>query len=299
MTATLETIAETVLRERLGPPAIVVVGDVVRLRDNLQWFEQRPLFGRCIVNTRSRAQASVLTARLESLGAEVAELPTIEIVPAGNDSELGLLVKGNLDYDWILFASPNGVRAFFDLVLKAHGDIRALGRARIGCIGPGTTAAVESYCVKASVTAKEAVAEGLIAALKPIGPWKGRRVLLPRAEQARDVLPRTLGEWGADVTVLPAYRTIAPAATIDPDPIERIKTGTYDLITFSSSSTVHNFAALLSTEGPAGLNVPLRAASIGPVTSATLRDYGVKPLVEAAQHTIPGLAHAIREYFAG
>ena len=132
-----------------------------------------------------------------------------------------------------------------------------------------------------------------------MGPWKGRRVLLPRAEQARAVLPRTLGEWGADVTVLPAYRTVAPAATIDPDPIERIRTGSYDLITFSSSSTVHNFAALLGEKGTATLAAPLKAASIGPVTSATLRDYGVEPQVEAARHTIPGLAHAIREYFAG
>lgn len=297
VTGTLRTIADVVKREGIGPPAITVVGEVVGLREGLRWFEQRPLFGKSIVNTRSRSQASALTTRLAALGAEVVELPTIEIVPAGEDSDLGDLVKSTMDYDWILFTSPNGVHAFFDLLLKAQGDVRALGRACIGSIGPGTTAAIEAYHVKPTVTAGKAVAEGLMEALRPMGPWESRHVLLPRAEKARDVLPDALRRWGAQVEVVTAYRTVAPTTT-DPDLLERVKTGTYDLITFSSSSTVHNFVALLGEGGLAALAAPLKAASIGPVTSATLRDYGVEPLVEAPRHTIPGLTQALLEYLA-
>lgn len=299
VTGTLVSIVENVKRAGIRPPAITVIGDVVSLRENLQWFENKPLFGKRIINTRTRSQASELSGLLVELGAEIIEMPTIEIqaaVKKGGSLERAVGRVGT--YDWLVFTSPNGVDAFFNILLDKSGDVRALGKARIASIGPGTTAAIGKYRVHVDCTAKDAVAEGLVASLKDFAPWKGRTVLLPRAEKARDVLPRALAAWGAKVTVVPAYRTVRPRKeAADASAVDFVINGHYDLITFSSSSTFENFMMFFDKKEFARIASGLRAASIGPVTSASIKAAGIMPVVEAREHTIPGLVKAIKEYF--
>ena len=294
---TLQTIVENVTVAGIKPPAITIVGDVVNLRDRLQWFENRPLFGKRIITTRSRTQASNLAGQLSELGAEVIELPTIEIVPVTeHESQLATEIN-NLDkYNWIVFTSPNGVDAFFDMVLSVKGDVRAIGNARIASIGPGTTAAIKKYHIKTDITAQESMADGLVESLKTIPSWNDVTVMIPRAEKARDILPDALTAWGAKVTAVTAYKNIPPRQT-DPAILDDIRGNHYDLITFSSSSTFENFVNLFSNDEFQKIAPTLKAASIGPITTATIHKSGIKPLVEAGTHTIPGLISAIQEYF--
>lgn len=297
VTGTLGTIVDIAAGEGIKPPSIIIVGDVVELREQLAWVEDKPLWGKRVINTRSRAQASALSVRLSQLGAEVIDLPTIEVVAEGAGSQLEHEVDRAAEFDWIIFTSPNGVEAFFDLLLQRTGDVRSIGNARIACIGPGTAKAVNAYHVSDALTAGKAVAEGLIEDLEKQGPWEDVKVLIPRAEQARDLLPDTLREWGADLTVVTAYRTVRPSKA-DKELLDSIVTGDYDIITFSSSSTFINLVALLGEERFRKARGTLRGASIGPVTSATMREQGVDPLTEAIECTIPGLVRAIEEILA-
>jgi len=297
VTGTLDSIVDIVNKASVKPPAIIVVGEVVGLRERLSWFEKRPLFGKRIINTRARAQASALSQRLAALGAEMLELPTIEIVPAGSGSTLAEEIADITKYEWIIFTSPNGVETFFDLFFARHGDIRALGKVRFASIGPAGTAALEKYHLQVDVTAEEAVAEGLLRSLRGAVPsWKDMRVLLPRAKKARDILPETLTAWGASVTVATAYTAHRPQES-DRAVIESVLRKEYDLITFSSSSTFENFCALFTGEEFSQVASSLRAASIGPITSATIRSHGIVPLVEARTYTIAGLVAAIEGFF--
>jgi uroporphyrinogen III methyltransferase/synthase len=293
---TLETIVELVTQAGIRPPAITIVGEVVSLRPTLKWFENRPLFGKRIINTRSRSQASALTRRLIDLGADVSELPTIDIDPVGENSDLAKELAAIDKFAWAIFTSPNAVDIFFKLFIKIQGDIRNLGKVRIASIGPGTTLAIEKYRVKAEITAKESVAEGLLQSLKSIPSWKNVSVLLPRASEARDILPDTLSSWGAVVKVAPAYTTIKPRNP-DREITDKILNGEYDCITFSSSSTFENFVALFTEEEFSRISSSLKAVSIGPVTSSTIKRHGISPVMEASVHTIPGLVAAIEEYF--
>jgi uroporphyrinogen III methyltransferase/synthase len=296
VTGTLATIVDIVRKKGIQPPAITVVGKVVSLRQKFEWFEKRPLFGKRIVNTRTRTQASELSVRLREMGADVIEMPTIEITHAKKGSRLDREIEQIGKYDWIVFTSPNGVESFFNRLVQNNGDVRALCKAKIASIGPGTTSALWKYWVKADCTAKDSVAEGLVRALKPLGPWKGRKVLLPRSHDARDVLPDALRTWGARVTVVSAYTTAKPSNP-DDKVIDSVKNGEYDLITFSSSSTFENFVSFFNKQEFESVASSLKAASIGPVTSDAIRAAGITPLVEARQHTIPGLVNAIKEYF--
>ena len=297
VTGTLKNIVDVVRQKALKPPCIIVVGEVVSVRKRLNWFETLPLFGKRIINTRSRAQASELSQKLLDLGASVTELPTIETVPVGANSPLAHEMSRLNNYDWILFTSPNGVRYFFDLLLKIKGDVRAIGNVKIGSIGPGTTKEIEQYCLSPKVTAKDAVAEGLIQVLKGAENWKGLNMLIPRAEKARDILPQTLKKWGANVNVITAYRTIKPEGA-DSEAIKQVVNNDYDLITFSSSSTFENFVELIGVKRFCKIRKMLNAASIGPVTTESLRKQGIKPKIEAKEHTIQGLVNSIREYLS-
>ncbi|MDG5815164.1 uroporphyrinogen-III C-methyltransferase [Chitinispirillales bacterium ANBcel5] len=296
VTATLDTIASEAVAAGITPPAVIVIGDVVKLRSQIAWFEKKPLFGRTIINTRSREQASVLTSKLKELGANVIELPTIRIVPYGAGSELECAIEMIAAFDWLIFTSPNGVRSFFDLLIQQYKDIRHIGGVKIACIGPATADALKKYSIAATVVAKEAVAEGLINELeRACEGWNGKRVMIPRAEVARDVLPLTLKNWGAEVTVVPAYRTVPPEKH-DKAILDRIRDDNYDLVTFSSSSTFRNFLDLFGSSEHQILKT-LRGASIGPVTSTTMKEFGVCPVLEATEHTIKGLVSAMKEYF--
>ncbi len=267
--------AEVVIK----PPSAIVVGPVAAL--DFGWFETRPLFGRRIVVTRAREQASDLRARLEELGAEVIELPSIAIAP------LEFAVPDLHGYSWLVFTSANGVHHFFDRALAAKGlDARALAGVRIAAIGPGTAAALADRGVGADLLPEHFVAESLLEAF-PAPATPGERVLLARAETARDVLPEGLGAAGYAVDVLAVYRT--ETATPSPAALEQVRTGGVDAVTFTSSSTVTNFVDLvgpLPAPGPA-------VVSIGPITSATAVEHGLSVTTEADPHTIDALVDAI------
>ena len=273
--ATLATIAGA----GVEAPAAIVVGAVAGL--DLAWFESRPLFGRRVVVTRAREQASGLRARLERLGAEVVELPAIEIDP------IAVTVPDLDAFAWLVLTSANGVATLFDRGLVASGrDARALAGVRVAAIGPGTAAALAARGIRADLVPERFVAEALLDAFPPPS-GSGARVLLARAEQARDALPKGLEEKGYAVDVLATYRTVA--ATPDPDAVARVSRGDVDAITFTSSSTVTNLCDLLGTlPDPQPL-----VASIGPVTSKTALERGLRVDVEAEEHTIDGLVDAL------
>ena len=271
----------------IEPPVVAVFGDVVSYRQRLKWFEDRPLFGRRIVVTRTRQQAGILSARLRSLGADVAELPTIKIVPPENLMEFGELVRDSFQYDWVVFTSPNGVTAFFDLYFKIYDDARSLGNARIAAIGPGTAKRVKDFHLAVDLQPEESVAERLVEAFQQHESVENLRFLLVRAANARDVLPKRLTQLGAIVDEAIAYRTVPENDDIT-GARKRFTDEGADLITFTSSSTVENFLAL-KFPWPKGI----KTASIGPITSGTMQQAGLEVDVEATQHDIDGLVEAI------
>ena len=286
----LDTIAAKVAETGFSAPAIAVFGEVVQLRETLNWFESRPLFGLRTVVTRTRSQAGVLSSALRVLGADVWEIPTIRIEEPANLLEFGQLVQDSHGYDWILFTSPNGVDAFFRLYYKLYDDARDIGAARIAAIGPATAARVRDFHLKVDLQPPEYVAESILKEFQAAGSIENLRFLMVRPEQARDFLTRELSRLGAIVDEAIAYRTVPE--TVDPTGgIERFRAEGADLITFTSSSTVENFLALKLPWPDA-----LKTASIGPVTSKTMRALGLKVDIEAHRHDIPGLVDAIRKH---
>ena len=292
LTGTLSDIAQKAVAKTFEAPAVAVFGDVVSLRDTLNWYEKRPLLGKRIVVTRTRKQASVLSNKLRALGAHVIELPTIRIEPPTNLREFAELVQDAHIYDWIVFTSANGVEAFFDIFFKLYDDAREIGGARIAAIGPATAQRVKDFHLHVDLQPEEFVAEAVVREFKKQGSIENERILVVRAEKARDVLPKELSAAGAIVDEAFAYRTVPE--TRDTSGAQRqLAQGGADLITFTSSSTVENFLAL-------GLPWPkgMRIASIGPITSKTVRDQGLEVDVEARRHDIDGLVEAISEFFA-
>jgi uroporphyrinogen III methyltransferase/synthase len=275
--ATLGTIAD----EPVRPPSTIVIGDVVR--DRLDWYESRPLFGLEVVVTRTRAQASELARRLAVAGAGVVELPAIEVVdPEDGGAALRDALAAVDRYDWLVLTSPNGARRTLD----ALGDVRRLAGVRVAVIGTGTAAAVRERFVEPDLVPERFVAESLLEAMPP-PPRAGARVLVSRAEVARDVLPDGLRAAGWEVDVVDAYRTVR--ATAEPDALDRVARA--DVITFTSSSTVTNFLAVAGAE-----RVPPVVACIGPITARTAREAGLHVHVEAEEHSIEGLASAIETW---
>jgi uroporphyrinogen III methyltransferase/synthase len=292
LTGTLSDIAQKAVANSFEAPAVVVFGDVVSLRDTLNWYEKRPLLGKRIVVTRTRKQASALSNKLRALGAHVIELPTIRIEPPANLREFAELVQDAHIYDWIVFTSANGVEAFFDIFFKLYDDAREIGGVRIAAIGPATAQRVKDFHLHVDLQPEEFVAEAVVREFKKQGSIENERILVVRAETARDVLPKELSAAGAIVDEASAYRTVPE--TRDTSGAQRqLAQGGADLITFTSSSTVENFLAL-------GLPWPkgMRIASIGPITSKTVRDHGLNVDIEARRHDIDGLVQAISELFA-
>lgn len=281
VTGTLGDLAAQMAQAALKPPALIIVGEVVRLRDKLDWFERLPLFGQTIVITRAREQAGALAARLAELGGNVVEIPTIEIQPASDWKPLDAAISRLESFDWLIFTSANGVRFFMQRLDASQRDLRGL-RARICAIGPATAAAVAALHLKVDLMPAEYVAESVVAAFEKI-PLEGARVLLPRAAVARDLIPEELEKLGARVQVVEAYRTVKPEHVSWPESSHP------DWVVFTSSSTVENFHALFGAERLKGV----RVASIGPVTSVTARRLGIEVSVEPEEHTIPALAQAI------
>jgi uroporphyrinogen III methyltransferase/synthase len=287
LAGTLATLPGMIHEQALRPPATIIIGDVVRLREKLNWYERLPLFGRRIVVTRARGQAEALGSRLRSLGAAVVELPTISFEPAADYAPLDCAIARLAEYDWLIFTSANGVRFFLDRLDRSTADLRSL-RARICAIGPATRRVIEALHVKVDLMGEEYVAESLMEALAA-HDLEGRRVLIPRAAVARDLLPAELARRGAKVDVVEAYRTVVPkeAFTQAREIFELGKKP--DWITFTSSSTVQNLLKLIPPQALAGVKV----ASIGPVTSASARQLGISVTAEAPRYTIDGLVESI------
>jgi uroporphyrinogen III methyltransferase/synthase len=292
LVGTLENIAQKVMEKGFEAPAVAVFGDVVNLREDLNWFGDRPLSGKRIVVTRTRKQAGALTEQLRDLGADVIELPTIRIEPPTDLRAFAELVQDAHAYDWIVFTSPNGVNAFFDLFYKLYDDAREIGAARIAAIGPATAQRLKDFHLHVDLQPEEFVAESLVREFRKEGGIENLRVLVARAEKARDLLPKELSALGAIVDEGFAYRTV-PETRDDIGARRRLLEEGADLITFTSSSTVENFLAL-ELPWPAKMQV----ASIGPITSKTARDRGLDVAIEARRHDIPGLIEAIRKFFA-
>ncbi|MDO9556396.1 MAG: uroporphyrinogen-III C-methyltransferase [Coriobacteriia bacterium] len=291
ITGTLEDIVAKVQAAGFKAPAITVVGEVVKLREKLAWFETRPLFGKTVVVTRSRAQASALSSELRDLGAEVLEFPTIEIVEPESFEPVDSAIR-NLDvYHWLILTSVNGVERFFDRLEYADKDGRALHGLRIAAIGPATAAACMDRGIRPDFVPEEYRAEGVLEGLCERGAGKDTRILLARALEAREVLPEKLAERGALVDVVPVYRTVRGAG--DPTVAERIAAGGVDIVTFTSSSTVRNFIDLTDGIDLADALGDTLVASIGPITTDTARELGLTVGVEAEEYTIPGLIEAV------
>ncbi len=287
----LDTIAKIVEENNFTAPAVAVIGDVVSLRESLAWFEKRPLFGRRIVVTRTRKQAGGFSTILRDAGADVIELPTIRIEPPKDLLEFGQLVQDAHTYDWIVFTSPNGVEAFFEMFYKIYDDAREIGGARIAAIGSTTAQRVKDFHLKVDLQPEEAVAESVVRAFKKQGSIENERILLAQAEVTRDVLAKELSAMGAIVDVAIAYRTVPETGDVSGGSA-RFKAEGADLITFTSASTVENFMALRLPMPPG-----LKTASIGPITSKAMRDLGLNVDVEARQHDTQGLAQAILKFF--
>jgi uroporphyrinogen III methyltransferase / synthase len=293
---TLENIAERVEAAQLKPPAITVVGEVVQLRSELNWFEARPLFGRRIVITRAREQASEFKALLGALGAECIEFPTIEIAPPPSWEPLDSAIDRLSRYDWAIFTSVNGVRCFMERLWAAGRDLRHLGGIKLAAIGPKTAEALEKSGLRPDLVPKEYKAEALLEGLSGERA-AGKRFLMPRAMVARDVLPDTLRQWGAEVDVVPAYETVLPSARSS-EILARFHKGTIDCVTFTSSSTVSNFFSLFDrAEILAHLN-RITIASIGPITTQTAEGYGLKVNIQPSDYTIQALSEAICKHFS-
>src|SRR5216110_2957571 len=292
LTGTLSDIAQKAATNSFAAPAVAIFGEVVMLRDKLNWYEKRPLLGKRIVVTRTRKQASVLSSKLRSLGADIIELPTIRIGPPTDLREFAELVQDAHMYDWIVFTSANGVEAFFNIFFKLYDDTREIGGARIAAIGPATAQRVKDFHLHVDLQPKEFVAEAIVKEFRKQGGIENLRVLLVRAEKARDTLPKELSALGAIMDEAFAYRTV-PETRDTSGARRHLAEDGADLITFTSSSTVENFLAL-------GLPWPrgMRIASIGPITSKTVRDHGLNVDVEARRHDIDGLVQAVRELFA-
>lgn len=282
---TLATLPRLIEEHGMKPPSTIIVGEVARLHAKLNWFERLPLFGKRIVVTRPRAQASGMSQMLRELGAQPIEFPVIQIGPAEDYGPLDRAIRKLEDYDWLVFTSANGVRAFFERVDLSVRDLRGL-RARLAAIGPATREVLERAHLKVDEVGDEYVAESLAAS---IGKHSiaGASVLLVRAAAARAFLPEWLRERGAKVEVVEAYRTSA-APNLE-ERARELESHPPDWITFTSSSTVDAFFSAVDA-GKLGAS---RLASIGPVTSATLGKNGLAAAVEASEHTVEGMLRAI------
>lgn len=293
VTGTLEDILDKVSEAGITAPAVIVVGEVVRLREKFKWFEDKPLFGKRILVTRTREQASKLTELLEDLGAEVLEIPLIKIVPLINEEVL-LSLKKIEDYDWIVFTSENGVKILMETLFRLGKDVRALGRAKLAVIGKATEEALKRWGLQADLVPENTFTqEGLLEAFSKV-KVEGKTFLIPRAKEAREVLPEKLRAMGGKVEVLPIYETIFPV-----DSEEKIREALIsgvDVITFTSSSMVRNFFKTIERSYIKDLDKVV-FASIGPITSQELTKHGITPTIEAKFSTIEGLVEAIKEFF--
>ena len=292
ITGTLANIADIAKTEKFKAPAVGVIGDIINEMKNIEWYEKRPLKGKRIVVTRSQEQAPELVNRLSELGADVIELPVLRICDPVEKREFAECVVNVHTYDWLVFSSTNGVRRFFDAFFATYKDARSIGGVRIAAVGPGTQKAIEAYHFAVDLIPERHIAEGLLEAFENDHHIDSQTVLWVRPENARPVLAEGLAKQHAIVDECIAYR-IEPEKDDPTGAADRLAEGGADMITFTSSSTAKYFHDL-------GLPWPedCVAASIGPITTAKLKELGRDDIVEAEEHNIEGLVKAILEKLA-
>lgn len=293
VTGTLKNILERVKEEGITAPAIIVVGEVVKLREIFNWFETKPLFGKKIIVTRTREQASKLVEKLEELGAICYEIPTIKIEPVV-DENWDEVIEKLPTYDWIVFTSENGVKFFLKKLWEKGKDLRIIGNSKIAVIGTSTKSFLENLGIKPDLMPeKEFTQEGLVSAFSYLN-LEGSNILIPRAKEAREILSQKLKERGAKVDILPVYET--KICEDSREELKKVLEEGVDILTFTSSSTVKNFFKLVEGIKKDYLKNVI-FASIGPITSATLRSFGYEPHIEAKEYTIEGLVKAIENFY--
>jgi len=295
VTGTLDTIVQQADEAGMKAPAIIIVGDVVSLRQTMKWFENRSLMGKKIVVTRAREQASDLTRLLSDLGADCLECPTIQVQPPDDFKLLDMALKNLSSYDWLIFTSVNGVKFFFERLFAKGMDVRALHNLETATIGPATAKKLLSFGLNSDIIPETYRAESIIEAFgkKEIS---GKKILLPRAEEARPILPIELRKMGVVVDEITAYCTkkVPDSANLL---LKKLQENKIDLITFTSSSTVKNFRELLPSESLRTLMSGVTIASIGPITAETAKKSGFYVHIVAKSFTIEGLCEAICEYY--
>ncbi len=294
---TLSTISDVVREQQFSAPAVAVIGEVVTLRQRLNWFERLPLHGQRIVVTRTRKQASQLSDRLARLGADVMEIPTIRVTRPSDGELLKDALLGLHSYDWIVFTSPNGVTEFFSYFFELFEDIRDFGGMKIATIGPATTRKLAEYRLKVDVTPKEYLSSRLVEAMTEHESLENLKVLLMRAEKANPELPRALESEGAIVDDVACYRTVIETA--DPTgAATRFQEIGADWITFTSASTAENFHERFNLPQVQEQFPGTKLVSIGPETSKAVRHAGSEPTVEAETHTIDGMIEALKQHIS-
>jgi uroporphyrinogen III methyltransferase/synthase len=290
---TLTDLPQRVAEAKLAPPALTIVGQVVSLREKLNWFETRPLFGQTVVVTRTRQQASGLSNRLSALGARVIEAPTIELHRPDEFSAVNQALEQIGDYDWLVFTSANGVSFTRDRLLEMGSDARALAGVKVAAIGDATARAIrDQLCVRVDLCPESFVAEALADALAAAGQVKGNKFLLLRADIARPLLRQRLEQAGAAAVRDVAVYETRPAAALPQPLLDALDEGEVTWVTFTSSSTATHFAALLGPDYRDRLK-GVKVASIGPITTATLKDLGLEPTIQAETFNIEGLVQVI------
>ena len=289
ITGTLGTIVGLAQARRFSPPAILVVGKVVELRDTLNWFEKTPLFGKGIVITRPERQADDLACLLTAEGAHPIAFPTIKIVPPISWQELDAAIDKLPTYDWLIFTSANGVQFFFQRLREKQKDIRDLKGIKICCIGPATALQIENKGIKVDLIPEQFIAEGILQSFAGMD-LKGKKILIPRAAKARDVLPEGLKKLGVEVDVVTTYQTVNSGNKKE-EFDSMIYDNKVDVITFTSSSTVTNFVEIMGRDFklPANINV----ACIGPVTAETAKKAGFKIDINQSEYTMAGLVQSL------
>lgn len=288
---TLQSIESEVQRAGLKSPALIIVGEVVRLRERLRWFDNRPLWGQTVVVTRARQQASSLVEGLQRLGARVVQCPSIRVEPLAQTPVLDAEIARLNRFDWLVFTSTNGVEVFWDKLRAARLDARALSGARIAAIGPATLEALQARGIAPDFVPESSISESVAAGLLEHGAGNGR-VLVLRAREGREVLESDLRAGGAQVVVAPLYETL-PDDSNAPQTRELMERGEVNWVTFTSSSTVKNFVDALGSEFVAAHRAGFRIAAIGPVTAQTAREHGLLPDVVAGEASVESLAAAL------
>ena len=299
--ATLEEIAELVNRPDHRETAVLVVGPVTALRPHLRWYDIRPLFGLRVVVTRPQAQAAELVTRLEQLGADTIEVPTIQIMEPWDPAPLDLACAQVGEFDWVVFTSANAVSHFMRHLLAGPGDVRDLKGVRLCAVGPATAETLSQYGIRIDLVPEEYRAEAVVRVLCHDRDLTGTRILIPRADRARDLLPASLRQAGADVTTVTAYRTtpLDLEATGDPDIYRMLLERRLDIVTFTSGSSVESFAKALGTDQAADLLKQIDVACIGPVTRDVATRLGISTTIMPTEYTIPALVLAIVEHAGG